>query len=213
MSRRPSSYRRLRKGALSQFLVGPWCRSFQTGDYDTYVNSLEDNQGAVFESHLLYLVSSKTAGVAQQLASIELTPSSPGSRRPPTSSTRTTPRRPTATCWCIILVYVDDLLVVGDDSIVGSVRAAIKRRFPVTEGGSDYLSMEIERGLDFIRVHQATYAGKVLRNRSRRRDTPPPRRTPGSPSRGRARGRRRGCRRRSHARAGASRARVSPCAS
>ena len=35
----------------------------QTGDYDTYVNSLEDNQGAVFESHLLYLVSSKTAGV------------------------------------------------------------------------------------------------------------------------------------------------------
>ena len=39
----------------------------QTGDYDTYVNSLEDNQGAVFESHLLYLVSYLDGGPAFQL--------------------------------------------------------------------------------------------------------------------------------------------------
>ena len=35
-------------------------------------------------------------------------------------------------CTCIILVYVDDLFVVGDDSLVGSVRSAIKKRLPVT---------------------------------------------------------------------------------
>ena len=44
----------------------------RTGDYDTYVSSLEEDQCAIFDSHLLYLVSSKTGGVAQQLASIEL---------------------------------------------------------------------------------------------------------------------------------------------
>ena len=37
-----------------------------------YVGSLGDGQTAIFESHLPYVVSSKTAGVAQQLASIEL---------------------------------------------------------------------------------------------------------------------------------------------
>ena len=44
----------------------------RTGDYDSYVGSLEEDQCAIFDSHLLYLVSSKTGGVAQQLASIEL---------------------------------------------------------------------------------------------------------------------------------------------
>ena len=44
----------------------------RTGDYDSYVGSLEEDQCAIFDSHLLYHVSSKTGGVAQQLASIEL---------------------------------------------------------------------------------------------------------------------------------------------
>ena len=43
-----------------------------TGDFDTFVTALADADRATFDAHLLYVVSSKTAGVAQQLASIEL---------------------------------------------------------------------------------------------------------------------------------------------
>lgn len=44
---------------------------------------------------------------------------------------------------CVVLTYVDDLLVVGDSELQAEVSSAIAARFPVTKGGSDYLGMRI----------------------------------------------------------------------
>ena len=63
---------------------------------------------------------------------------------------------------CIILVYVDDLLVVGSTILKKHVIDKLKARFPLTEGGDDYLGLEIEASPGVIHVHQGTYVKKVV---------------------------------------------------
>ena len=40
---------------------------------------------------------------------------------------------------CVILVYVDDLLIVGDEVLLDVTSAQLEARFPLSKGGADYL--------------------------------------------------------------------------
>jgi hypothetical protein len=53
---------------------------------------------------------------------------------------------------CVVLTYVDDLLVVGDAELQAEVSSAIAARFPVTKGGSDYLGMRITQATGRVTV-------------------------------------------------------------
>ena len=63
-----------------------------------------------------------------------------------------------------VLVYVDDILVMGDQAAVDEVVARLEERFPVTSGGQDYLGLEITDDSSKGQVHvtQKTYARKLL---------------------------------------------------
>jgi hypothetical protein len=63
---------------------------------------------------------------------------------------------------CVILVYVDDLLVFGSISTVTEVSAALRARFPLTDGASDYLGIEFEISDNAVHVHQEAYVVKVV---------------------------------------------------
>jgi hypothetical protein len=63
---------------------------------------------------------------------------------------------------CVILVYVDDLLVAGSTTLKKQIINALKARFPLTEGGEDYLGLEIDASPGVIKVHQGTYVKKVV---------------------------------------------------
>ena len=47
----------------------------------------------------------------------------------------------------IVLLYVDDVLVVGDEPLVSDIHRAIGERFPLTDGGDDYLSLRINHDM------------------------------------------------------------------
>jgi len=61
----------------------------------------------------------------------------------------------------IVLAHVDDLMVMGTGILQKWIRTQIANRFPVTEGGNDYLGLQYERGPGWMRLHQYTYARKV----------------------------------------------------
>ena len=61
-----------------------------------------------------------------------------------------------------MLVYVDDLLVFGSTSTVAEISAALRDRFPLTDGASDYLSIEFEISDNAAHVHQEAYVAKVV---------------------------------------------------
>ena len=64
---------------------------------------------------------------------------------------------------CIILVYVDDLLVVGSSVLTACITEMLKDRFLLTEGGGDYLGLEIDASPGVIHV----YTPGELREESR----------------------------------------------
>ena len=61
----------------------------------------------------------------------------------------------------IVLAHVDDLLVLGTEALWLWARTQLASRFPITEGGSDYLGIEYEHTRGRVHVHQATYSAKV----------------------------------------------------
>mgnify|MGYP001450060460 CR=1 FL=1 len=66
---------------------------------------------------------------------------------------------------CIVLVYVDDLLVMGDGPLCKRIIDDLEKVFPVTRGGQDYLGLEIDvcQESGRARVTQTTYANKVVK--------------------------------------------------
>ena len=63
---------------------------------------------------------------------------------------------------CVILVYVNDLLVFGSESTVAEVSRGLRARFPLTDGASDYLGIEFAISDKSVHVHQETYVDKVV---------------------------------------------------
>ena len=64
---------------------------------------------------------------------------------------------------CILLVYVDDLLIAGEQSLVERVSAALRQQFVLKEGGQDYLGLEINTQTNgTVRVSQGTYARSIV---------------------------------------------------
>jgi hypothetical protein len=65
---------------------------------------------------------------------------------------------------CTIVVYVDDLLLAGDAALVERFSAELNAAFPLTEGGDDYLGLEIavDQVAGHVRVTQAAYATAVV---------------------------------------------------
>ena len=47
----------------------------------------------------------------------------------------------------IIVLYVDDMLIMGDQSLQAQVVERIRSKFKVTEGGCDFLGLHIEHDL------------------------------------------------------------------
>jgi hypothetical protein len=64
----------------------------------------------------------------------------------------------------VVLLYVDDILVLGSDPMVAEVADTIMKRFPTTPGGDDYLSLEIDhdRTAGELRVTQTGNARALL---------------------------------------------------
>ena len=63
---------------------------------------------------------------------------------------------------CVILVYVDDLLVFASTSTVADISAALRDCFPLTDGAPDYLGIEFEISDSVVHVHQGGYVAKVV---------------------------------------------------
>ncbi|GMF52856.1 unnamed protein product [Phytophthora fragariaefolia] len=74
--------------------------------------------------------------------------------------------KPRGSEFCIISVYVEDLLVIGTKSFVAEIKEILKRRFEMTDLGrvSYLLGWHIDRRRSerIIFVHQEKYAAKVL---------------------------------------------------
>jgi len=70
-------------------------------------------------------------------------------------------RKTTGLGTVIIAAYVDDLLVIGTDQARAQIGERLATRFPIKEGGSDYLGLHIDVHPGKITVHQQTYATKV----------------------------------------------------
>ena len=62
----------------------------------------------------------------------------------------------------IILVYVDDLLVVGLTILKARIIEKLKDRFPLIEGGGDYIDLKIDASPGVIHVHQGNYVKRVV---------------------------------------------------
>ena len=67
---------------------------------------------------------------------------------------------------CIILLYVDDLLIIGDRRAVAEFSTKLCERFPTTAGGQDYLGLEItcDSVAGTVFVSQSKYAEKLVAN-------------------------------------------------
>ena len=63
---------------------------------------------------------------------------------------------------CAILVHVDDLLVFGSTSTVSEVFAALRTRFLLTGGVSDYLGIEFKISSNSFHVHHEAYVAKIV---------------------------------------------------
>ena len=63
---------------------------------------------------------------------------------------------------CVIFVYVDGLLVFGSTSAVSEVSAALRTRFPLADGASDYPGIEFKISNNNVHVHQEAYAANAV---------------------------------------------------
>ena len=64
----------------------------------------------------------------------------------------------------IIILYVDDMLVMGDPALRSTVIARIRDKFPVTEGGADFLGLEIDHDIAHgqLTVRQTGFATALV---------------------------------------------------
>lgn len=65
---------------------------------------------------------------------------------------------------CIILLYVDDILILGDQELSHHIQTMLKTLVPITDSGMNYLGIEIDHdpAAGRVRVTQKGYAQKVL---------------------------------------------------
>ena len=65
----------------------------------------------------------------------------------------------------VIVLYVDDMLVMGDTALKATVTARLRARFPLTEGGCDFLGLEIDNDTHAgtLTVRQTAYARALVR--------------------------------------------------
>ena len=65
----------------------------------------------------------------------------------------------------VLILYVDDLLVIGTEPLRTQIVSRIRDRFPVTEGGADYLGMHIlhDTQHNVLKVTQTQFALAVCR--------------------------------------------------
>ena len=59
---------------------------------------------------------------------------------------------------CLLVVYVDDLLVVGDADQVDITNAELSAKLPLQDGGDDFLGLRIRHTDRGVSVDQAEYA-------------------------------------------------------
>jgi hypothetical protein len=66
----------------------------------------------------------------------------------------------------IIVLYVDDMLIMGDQSLQAQVVERIRSKFKVTEGGCDFLGLHIEHDLarGTLKVHQQAFAEALVKS-------------------------------------------------
>ena len=65
---------------------------------------------------------------------------------------------------CIILLYVDDMLMMGNRGLCHRVKTTLKTLVPITDSGTNYLGMEIDHDAEAgrVRVTQRGYSEKIL---------------------------------------------------
>ena len=65
---------------------------------------------------------------------------------------------------CIILLYVDDILMMGNRELCHRVKTTLKTLVPITDSGTNYLGMEIDHDAEAgrVRVTQRGYSEKIL---------------------------------------------------
>ena len=65
----------------------------------------------------------------------------------------------------VLLLYVDDLLILGTEPLRSEIVGRIRARFPVTEGGADYLGLQISHDTEnhVLGVTQEQFARAVCR--------------------------------------------------
>ena len=64
------------------------------------------------------------------------------------------------------MLYVDDMLIMGDQSLQERVVERIRGKFKVTEGGCDFLGLHIEHDLarGTLKVHQKAFAEALVKS-------------------------------------------------
>jgi hypothetical protein len=64
----------------------------------------------------------------------------------------------------LMVIYVDDLLLIGEPAFVSQIKEEMKRRFDMHDLGAVdfYLGMKIERGSGFIDLSQSVFINTIL---------------------------------------------------